>query len=319
MDVKKFLPIGLHYSMVPAMPITPSIRFQPQHMIGTGLVANRSASRQPLIADAAKRRNPSSAAYRWAGALPQLFLFGSFLICNAWFCGSTLGQSIAAPQEGWSERIERALKEGKADEAIVEMSRTIDAAPKQARLYLMRGSLYFRSGKIEESIKDFDTCVELDPDSKPYLWQRGIALYYAKNYEAGREQFDVHRGVNPNDVENAFWHFLCAVKLDGLEQAQKGVLLSGFDRRIPMMRVQELIQGKASPEDVIRETEKSSLPQRERQMAKFYGYLYVALYYDALDDRPNALRWLQQCVDLQVEGYMGDVAKIHLDRIKADQ
>jgi tetratricopeptide (TPR) repeat protein len=106
-------------------------------------------------------------------------------------------------------------------------------------MYLIRGSLLFRSGKIEQSLPDFDKVIEIDPAVKPYLWQRGIALYYAGKYQEGLDQFAVHRDVNPNDVENAFWHFLCNTKLKGLKAAQKDVLLSGKDQRVPMMQVQE--------------------------------------------------------------------------------
>ena len=41
------------------------------------------------------------------------------------------------------------------------------------------------------------------PSAAPQLWQRGIALYYAGRYDDCRKQFESHRTVNPNDVENA--------------------------------------------------------------------------------------------------------------------
>ncbi|MFN4903627.1 MAG: tetratricopeptide repeat protein, partial [Planctomycetota bacterium] len=158
---------------------------------------------------------------------------------------------------GWSNRIEQALRDGKADQALEEITRTIAKSPEYSQLYLIRGSLLFRSGKIDESLPDFDKVIEMDPPLKPYLWQRGIALYYAGKYQDGLDQFAVHRDVNPNDVENAFWHFLCAVKIKGLKAAQDDVLLSGNDQRVPMMQVQQLIQGKATVEQVIAAAEKN--------------------------------------------------------------
>mgnify|MGYP000446850332 CR=1 FL=1 len=38
--------------------------------------------------------------------------------------------------------------------------------------------------------------------------------------EEGRKLFELHRSVNPQDVENAAWHFLCAARVDGLEKAR---------------------------------------------------------------------------------------------------
>jgi lipoprotein NlpI len=219
---------------------------------------------------------------------------------------------------GWSNRIEQALRDGKADQALAEISRAIAKSPELSQLYLIRGSLLFRSGKIDESLPDFDKVIEIDPPLKPYLWQRGIALYYAGKYQDGLDQFAVHRDVNPNDVENAFWHFLCAVKIKGLKAAQDDVLLSGNDQRVPMMQVQQLIQGKATVEQVIAAAEKNRKLIDGSDYDRFYGYLYVGLYYDAIGNRVKALEWIEKCVALDVSGYMGDVAKVHLDTLKKE-
>lgn len=224
------------------------------------------------------------------------------------------------PQDSrnWSNRIEKALREGKADQALEEINRAIAKAPDLSQLYLIRGSLLCRSGKINESLPDFDKVIELDPQLKPYLWQRGIALYYAGKYTEGLDQFAVHREVNPNDVENAFWHFLCAVKINGLKAAQKDVLLSGNDERVPMMQVQQLIQGKATVEQVVAAAEKNRRLINGSDYDRFYGYLYVGLYFDAIGNRAKALEWMEKCVALGVSGYMGDVAKVHLDTLKKE-
>ena len=218
----------------------------------------------------------------------------------------------------WSNRIETALRQGNAQEALEEINRAITKAPDQSQLYLIRGSLLFRSGKIKESLPDFDKVIELDPPLKPYLWQRGIALYYAGKYQEGLDQFAVHRDVNPNDVENAFWHFLCNTKINGLKAAQNDVLLSGKDERVPMMQVQQMIQGKATVEQVIAAAEKNRRLINGSDYDRFYGYLYVGLYYDATGNRVKALEWMEKCVALGVAGYMGDVAKVHLDTLKKE-
>ena len=219
---------------------------------------------------------------------------------------------------GWTNRIERALMEGKSDVALQEINKAIEQAPLRSQLYLIRGSLLFRSGKIQESLPDFDKVIAIDPKVKPYLWQRGIALYYAEKYEDGLDQFVVHRDVNPNDVENAFWHFLCAVKLKGVAAAQKDVLLSGRDTRVPMMQVQDMIQGKATPEAVVAAAERGRKLEKGDDYDRFYGYLYVGLYYDALGNKAEAKKWMEKCVDQQITGYMGDVAKVHLDLLNND-
>ena len=226
--------------------------------------------------------------------------------------GCQAQDSVPTTLEGWHRRVEQALKDGKADEALREMDTAIKSLPSNSQLYSIRGSLKFRSGKIAESILDFDKCIELSPESKPFLWQRGIALYYADRFKEGLEQFAVHREVNPNDVENAFWHFLCNVRLNGLEASQKDVLLAGQDNRAPLMQVQKLIQGKLTPEDVIAASESGGAGSRGQKLSRFYGFLYVGLYYDAIRDTDKAKQWLEKCLEQEVDSYMADVAKVHL-------
>ncbi len=242
----------------------------------------------------------------------------SLLLASIFSSALAIATETPVPQDvqGWSDRIERALREGKNEEALREIDAAIAKSPGQAQLYLIRGSLQFRSGHVDESLKDFDACLEREPSMRPYLWQRGIALYYAGRYQDGIDQFTTHREVNPNDVENAFWHFLCAAKLDGVEAAQKTVLLSGHDRRIPMMQVQELIQGKKGIADVIEAAEKIPSTKKGSSYDRFYGYLYAGLYCDAIGKPEEAAKWLEKSVDEKVDGYMYDVAKVHLALLK---
>ena len=252
---------------------------------------------------------------KWIVGVASLTSFAMFSF------GGCLAQDVekdSTPKslEGWHRRVEQALHDGKADEALGEMDTAIKNRPDSPQLLSIRGSLRFRSGKIAESIVDFDKCIELSPEIKPFLWQRGIALYYAERFQDGLEQFAVHREVNPNDVENAFWHFLCNVRLNGLEVAQKGVLLAGHDGRVPLMQVQQLIQGKLTPDGVIAACEKGGAGANGQKLSRFYGYLYIGLYYDALKETDKAKQWLEKCLEQEVDSYMGDVAKIHLKMLK---
>jgi hypothetical protein len=40
----------------------------------------------------------------------------------------------------------------------------------------------FRAGRIEQSLSGFDRVAQLSPADAPYLWQRGIAQYYAGKF-----------------------------------------------------------------------------------------------------------------------------------------
>ena len=102
----------------------------------------------------------------------------------------------------------------------------------------------FRAVRIAESVKGFDQVAKLVPSYAPQLWQRGIAQYYARQYKQCRAQFESHRTVNPNDVENAAWHFLCVARAESAEKARAALLPVGPDARVPMRQVYEMFRNK---------------------------------------------------------------------------
>lgn len=238
--------------------------------------------------------------------LGGLIIFGAIVLGTMAFTLTQSPPKYRHLAQDWSNRIEKSIQSGATNELLDELNGAIRKSPVDEQLYLARGSLYFRTGKVDLSLTDFDKVIELNPESKPYLWQRGISLYYAGRYKEGKEQFEVHRTVNPNDVENAFWHFLCVAKLTDVEKASRDILVSGFDRREPLMQVQQMIAGKLSPEEVIAVTEKGS------KSVQFYGHLYLGLYFDVKGKSEDAVQHLRKCLAVDYPGYMYDVAKVHL-------
>ena len=161
-----------------------------------------------------------------------------------------------------------------------------------------RGGERFKLGQIQESIADFNAYLKAFPKDEPGHWRRGISFYYAGKYAEGAKQFYDGRVVFGADVENAFWHFLCNSRKDGVEKARKNLLaLDGADKRVPMMRVYDMLQGKAKPAEVIETAEKAKLEGEDKTEALFYAHLYVALYYEAARRRgqvqgtPDSPRW----------------------------
>ena len=148
----------------------------------------------------------------------------------------------------------------------------------------------FINGDFEASADGFDALVELRPDLAPRLWQRGIVLYYAARYDACIAQFELHRTVNPNDVENAAWHFLCVARSESPEQAQSALLPVGPDARVPMRQVYDLYSGAITPDEVMAAT-------NGQPGAVFYAHLYLGLYAEALGDRESALEHIRAAAD----------------------
>lgn len=173
-----------------------------------------------------------------------------------------------------------------------------------------KGEDAFRTGKFVESVEAFDQVLKLVPTYSAQHWQRGISLYYAGRFEDGRKQFESHQTVNPYDVENAVWHFLCVARASGAAKAKAALIPIERDSRIPMMQILALFGGKAKPEDVIAAAKTGNAAQQDNQL--FYAHLYLGLYFEAIGDAKLAREHiLKAATDFKAEHYMGDVARVH--------
>lgn len=173
----------------------------------------------------------------------------------------------------------------------------------------------FERGRIESSVAAFDELVKVAPRAMPQLWQRGIALYYAGRFDDCRKQFEAHRTVNPNDVENAAWHFLCVARAETPQKAKAALLPVGPDARVPMREVYELYRGAMTPDQVLRAA--GSNPS-----GQFYGNLYVGLYYEATGDAARARTVLEVAAQdrfAPLGGYMHMVATVHVARLQSSR
>jgi lipoprotein NlpI len=166
-------------------------------------------------------------------------------------------------------------------------------------------------GRITESAAGFDKLVQLAPGAAPQLWQRGIALYYAGRYKDCRAQFESHRTVNPNDVENAAWHFLCVARAESPQRARLALLPVGPDSRSPMTEIYEMFGGRQTPQQVLAAAGNATSSQ-------FYARLYVGLYFEAMGNRDQALENIRAASAdrfAAVGGYMHSIARLHLARL----
>ena len=249
-------------------------------------------------------------------------------------------------QPGWSNEAKGLYASGKVEEAIGLATKAIEANVSDTGAYLLRGQFHdrsrhlqkaladynqalkldtnlaqawqlrglvqFRLAKVKEALADFDRFLELMPDQAPYHWQRGIACYYAGRFEDGRKQFELHRKVNPEDVENAVWHFLCVARSSSVEKARELLMPIKNDERVPMSQIYSLFAGKVTPEDVLRATEAGEPPPSELRRRLFYAHLYIGLYLEAIRDRAAYEHIAKAASDYAGGDYMSDVARLHI-------
>jgi len=203
-------------------------------------------------------------------------------------------------------------------EAVADFDRCVELDPKYAEAYQQRGCEQFKRSRFADSVADFDKYLELRPDAKAGHWQRGISLYYAGKFKEGCAQFEGYEKVDTNDVENAVWHFLCVARNDGVEKARANMLKIGKDRRVPMSQVYALYHGDLKPADVLAAVDDAQLKPQEQRKALFYAHLYLGLYWEVEGDKKKALEHLELAADkFRIEHYMGDVAVVHRDLLRA--
>ena len=192
---------------------------------------------------------------------------------------------------------------------LFSLTLTTLAYAQTPREILDRALADFSAGRVEEAAEGFDQVARVQPDFAPQLWQRGIALYYAGRYEDCRRQFESHLTVNPSDVENSAWHFLCVARAESPERARAALLPVGPDARLAMRQIYDMFRGTASPFSVL--TAAGQVPS-----AQFYAYLYLGLYYEAIGDPDRAREHMEIAAGARyrsVGGYTHAVARMHLE------
>lgn len=219
----------------------------------------------------------------------------------------------------WFLRAALHAAERNAAQAVADYSRVIELQPRAAEAFQFRAVEQFKLGHFDAAVADFDRHLELNPAARPHHWRRGIALYYAQRYEDGRRQFELHHTVNPDDVENAVWHFLCVARLEGPERARAALLEVRNDPRVPMRQVYALFKGEGGEAAVLAAVDAGQPTANELGLRRLYAHLYLALYYDIRGDIQSARAHIAQAVQhAAAHSYMGEVARVHQRVLEAE-
>ncbi len=218
--------------------------------------------------------------------------------------------------EAWSKRGVTYRLKGDSAGAITNFDKVLEIRPDLTTVWQMRGEEKFKLGEVSAAVADFDKYSLLVPSQKPQNWQRGIALFEADRFKEAKEQFELHQTVNPNDVENAVWHFLSNARLNSVDQARTQLIPINGDRRVPMSQIHSLFGGKATVEEVM-EAAKVASSNEQLHEQLFFAYLYVGLYLEASKEIKQSVEMLSKATkEYKMENYMGDVARVHLQRMK---
>lgn len=225
---------------------------------------------------------------------------------------------------------------------VVSSSTSIEAANAgemmviDSRTFVSRAMQKFERNDVEGATMDFDALIAKSPGSKPYLWQRGIALYYVDEFREAEKQFREDVRVNPNDTEEAAWAFLSQMRKGGggeddasssssLKKAREEfVELAGRDSRKVMGSVLRLYKtGDEEAKKTLESLSKKPADSTQSASDAFYASLYLGLYSEALGNAEEAKYWVKKAngtpYGQRASGdFMTSVAKVHLARRKWD-
>ena len=238
-----------------------------------------------------------------------------------WQLASLVAIACSASENDLLDQARAAAVRGESAQAVRLASAAIEGNPQLADAYYLRGREHFRLGNVDKSVADFDRFVGLKPTAAPRQWERGIALYYARQYKQGAQQFELYQTYHDNDVENSVWRYLCMVPTVGVQRAREAMLPIQNDRRPGMMQVYDLFRGKLKPPQMLSEFQTGNPPPQQLAGRLFYAHLYLGLYYESLGEKPQAEKYIrlaaapQLAANPYLNSYMWDVARIHMQRL----
>ena len=208
------------------------------------------------------------------------------------------------------------LSEGRYEEAAKALDTLIGMDDQRVDYHFKLGDARFMNGEMKQAIAAYDRAIELAPSLEPRCWQRGLAYYFADEFELGKEQFDIHQTVNSQDVENSVWHLMCHSRLVGVEKARESMIPIQGDSRTPMPEVFKLFAGQGTAPEVMQAaTPDSTTSEYNRDNFLYYAHLYIGLFHDMQGETELAVKSMKQASKINPNPksqLMGSVADVFL-------
>jgi len=171
--------------------------------------------------------------------------------------------------------------------AIAKFTMRLEANPNSVTTYSDRGDAHLYAGNFKEARADFEKMIALDPAQDAPHWRLGIAYFFLGDYAKGARQFEKYHAYDDHDRENGVWHYFCLAKVEGIEKARAKMLAyTKFDRH-PFPSVYEMLAGKKSAADVLKEIDQSDAGEDEKDRRRFFAELYIG-FDDWLNGRTAA-------------------------------
>uniref|UniRef100_A0A7S3QXK2 Tetratricopeptide repeat protein n=1 Tax=Dunaliella tertiolecta TaxID=3047 RepID=A0A7S3QXK2_DUNTE len=178
------------------------------------------------------------------------------------------------------------------------------------------GMQKFRDLDLDGAASDFDEAWLRAPSVRPFLWQRGIALYFQSRFPEAADQFRSDVAVNPRNTEEAIWAFISEARMDGPSQARANFVQVPQDPRPVIQAAYESFKNGGGPEKILASS------RRDGDQSDFYARLYAGLYFESMnvglfrDNTAAKKELLAACATpyaQQSDDYYAAVARLHVN------
>lgn len=105
---------------------------------------------------------------------------------------------------------------------MIGMTAAVPVGAQHPQAIVDRAEEDFAGGRLREAVVGLDRLAALDPESAPWLWQRGVALYYLGEFSGCAQQFAAYQRVNAGDLESAVWHVACVARAEFVRRGSGG-------------------------------------------------------------------------------------------------
>jgi lipoprotein NlpI len=181
-----------------------------------------------------------------------------------------------------------------AEQVVGTETKRLEEAPGDINALSRRGDAQFFLGRFRDALADYDAMVAEDSSQDAAHWRRGIACFYAGEYQRAAQQFERYHSFDNIDRENGIWKYLSQRRQLGRDEARRGLLKYEKDDREPFPDLFKLFAGTIEPAAILTRINTAELSESQREARRFYADLYIGLNHAVEDREAEALESLSR-------------------------
>ena len=198
-----------------------------------------------------------------------------------------------------------------------EFKLALELNPNYATAHHWYSQWFLNMGRLEESLRMISRAVELDPVSQAILKDKGLALYYSRQYD---ETIEIARKTLELDPNYAAAHRLLSLAYQGKERFDEAIVenrnwgaLTGnqIETTVALAQLYAASGQRAEAKGLVEVVEQDKLIVEQ-------VYRGLALVYAALGEKDIAFEWLEKSYQRREEAILNLKVDPKVDRLRAD-